>query len=132
MYVCPHVHVHITEFPLFSFLLLIFCFLLSWEDSSDSVWPYPQIKLLVLVKSSAGRMAAQAGILTLPHKRDKDWQQSISAGTGYTQLTNIIHIFPNQLVFHLSAKTFLFAILNRRQSNDACNMARHHIKLRRV
>lgn len=49
-----------AEFPLFSFLLLIFCFLLSWEDSSDSVWPYPQIKLLVLVKSSAGRMAAQA------------------------------------------------------------------------
>lgn len=58
--VCPHVHVHMPEFPLFSFLLLIFHFLFSWEDSSDSVWPYPQIKLLVLVKSSAGRMAAQA------------------------------------------------------------------------
>lgn len=50
----PHAHAHAPEFPLFSFLLLIFHFLFSWEDSSDSVWPYPQINLLVLVKSGAG------------------------------------------------------------------------------
>lgn len=99
MCVCPHVHVHMTEFPLLSFLL-IFRFLLSWEDSSDSVWPYPQIKLLVLVKSSAGRMAAQAAWYF--NSSSHSWQQSIRAGTGYAQLTNIIHIFPNQLLFYWS------------------------------
>lgn len=49
---CPNTHM--TEFPLFSCLLLSFHFLFSWEDSSDSVWPYPEINLLVLVKRGAG------------------------------------------------------------------------------